>query len=271
MTTENENKKRPDGMYRAILKALFFSHYDKATKQTTPFQREEMVEVADRLGVELPKNKGDAIYNLRYRSKMPEEIKALAPKGHEWYLDSAGPAMYQFKLLRGTSRILPRTDAVAIKVPDATPEIIAAYAQSDEQALLARVRYNRLIDIFLGVTAYSLQNHMRTQVSKVQIEIDEIYVAVNRQGEQFVIPVQAKGGSDQLSVIQTRGDISCCKQKFPMLTCRPVSTQFMSDGVIAMFELVEDRGVIKVGEEKHYKLVPTSEISSEDLIRYRTR
>jgi len=49
----------------------------------------------------------------------------------------------------------------AIKIPDATPEIVAAYALSDEQALLAKVRYNRLLDIFLGVAAYSLQNHLR--------------------------------------------------------------------------------------------------------------
>lgn len=49
----------------------------------------------------------------------------------------------------------------AIKTPDATPEIAAAYALSDEQALLAKVRYNRLLDIFLSVAAYSLQNHLR--------------------------------------------------------------------------------------------------------------
>lgn len=272
MTETNDDKKRPNGMYKAILTALFFSHFDKKTKKTTPFHREEMVDVADRLRVKLPKNKGDAIYNLRYRAKqMPEEIASEAPVGYEWILDAAGPSMYQFKLLRGSSRIVPRKDAVAVKVPDATPEIITAYAQSDEQALLAKVRYNRLIDIFLGVTAYSLQNHMRTQVAKVQLEIDEIYVAVNRAGEQFVVPVQAKGGSDQLSVIQTRGDITCCKAKFPLLTCRPVSTQFMPDGVIAMFELVEDREAIKVLEEKHYKLVPASEISPGDLDQYRKR
>ena len=69
---------------------------------------------------------------------------------------------------------------------------------SDEQALLAKVRYNRLIDVFLGVAAYSLQNHLRTTVSDVgQLEIDEIYVGVDRQGRQYVMPVQAKGGSDR--------------------------------------------------------------------------
>jgi len=42
------------------------------------------------------------------------------------------------------------------KVPDSSPGIVAKYALSDEQALLAKVRYNRLVDIFSGVTCYSL-------------------------------------------------------------------------------------------------------------------
>ena len=48
------------------------------------------------------------------------------------------------------------------KIPDGTPSIVRKYSISDEQALSAIVRYNRLIDIFLGVTCYSLQNHLRT-------------------------------------------------------------------------------------------------------------
>jgi len=49
----------------------------------------------------------------------------------------------------------------ATKIPDSTPELVGAYALDDEQALLAIVRYNRLIDIFLSLTTYSLQNHLR--------------------------------------------------------------------------------------------------------------
>jgi hypothetical protein len=48
------------------------------------------------------------------------------------------------------------------KVPDSTPGVVAKYALSAEQALLAKVRYNRLVDIFTGVACSSLQNHLRT-------------------------------------------------------------------------------------------------------------
>ena len=68
---------------------------------------------------------------------------------------------------------------------------------SDEQALLARVRYNRLVDIFLGIACYSLQNHLRTTASNMgQVETDELYVGVDRRGSHYVVPIQAKGGKD---------------------------------------------------------------------------
>ena len=162
------------------------------------FERSELNSNAKKLNIELPDNLGDVIYSFRYRASLPNDIVKTAKAGKEWIIEPAGRARYRFKLAR-VSRIIPNPELLAIKIPDATPEIIAANALSDEQALLAKVRYNRLIDIFLGITTYSLQSHLRTTVTKMgQIEIDEVYVGVNRNGQQFVVPVQAKGGTDRL-------------------------------------------------------------------------
>jgi len=194
--------------------------------------------------------------------------KKTQPKGMEWVIEGAGRAKYLFKLVK-VNRILPNENLIAIKIPDATPEIISAYSLSDEQALLAKVRYNRLIDIFLGIATYSLQNHLRTSVKGTgQVEIDEIYVGVDRNGCQYVIPVQAKGGKDQLSVVQTKQDLDCCKEKFANLVCRSVSAQFINDDLIALFELTLEDGMVKVVEEKHYRLVPASKIAKKDLAGY---
>ena len=134
---------------------------------------------------------------------------------------------------------------------------------------MAKVRYNRLVDVFLGITAYSLQNHLRTTVKDVgQIEIDEIYVGIDRHGRQFVVPVQAKDGSDKHGVVQTQQDVAFCGQAFKHLECRPVSAQLMSDQRIAMFELAVVDGVIKVVDEKHYQLVAANSILPEDLKTY---
>jgi hypothetical protein len=104
-----------------------------------------------------------------------------------------------------------------------------------------------------------------------QIEVDEVYVGLNRHGQQFVVPVQAKGGTDQLGVTQTRRNIACCLQKFPRLACRPVSAQFMTDDTIALFELALQGDDVKIAEEKHYKLVPSDQISGDDLMLYARR
>ena len=205
------------------------------------------------------------------RAQLPDSIRKTAAKGNEWIIDAAGRAKYVFKLVK-INRIVPRSDLVTIKVPDATPEIVLGYAQGDEQALLAKVRYNRLVDIFLSLTTYSLQNHLRTTVKgKGQIEIDELYVGLDRHGNHYVIPIQAKGGADQLSVVQTAQDLACCKEKFPGLICRALSAQFMDADRIALFELTLEEDEVKVVDEKHYKLVPAKEISPEDLASYRVR
>ena len=95
---------------------------------------------------------------------------------------------------------MPNPNLATTKIPDATPGIIARNAFSDEQAVLALVRYNRLIDIFLGIACYSLQNHLRTTVRGLgQVETDEIYVGLDKRGSHYVVPVQAKGGNDRLN------------------------------------------------------------------------
>lgn len=256
--------------YKALIEAIFIDRYRKGAREFE-FEREELEHAAKKLGIKLPKNLGDIVYSMRYRTPMPESVLRTQPRGMEWVIEGLGKAQYAFKLVK-INRINPNPELVVVKVPDATPEIISAYSLSDEQALLAKVRYNRLIDIFLGVVAYSLQNHLRTTVKGIgQIEIDEIYVGINTNGSQYVIPVQAKGGTDQLSTVQTKQDIACCQEKFPELICRSVSAQFMADDLIAMFELALEDEQIKVVEERHYRLVASDEIDGDDLRSYAGR
>ncbi|HRZ37107.1 MAG TPA: endonuclease [Candidatus Paceibacterota bacterium] len=260
-------KKRTENRYTKLIESIFLDGYREGITEV-PFHRDALAKTARRLRVTLPKNLGDAIYSIRYRMHLPDSIARTQPPGQEWIIEGRGKSRYAFRLV-SINRILPNPQIAEIKIPDATPEIVSAYALSDEQALLAKVRYNRLLDIFLGVAAYSLQNHLRTTVSGLgQVEIDEIYVAVDARGRQFVIPVQAKGGSDRLSTVQTRQDMACCSQKFPQLICRPISAQFVATDLIALFALREVDKEIRIVEEKHYKLVPFEQIAPEDLRIY---
>lgn len=145
------------------------------------------------------------------------------------------------------------------------------YAQGDEQALLAKLRYNRLLDIYSGVTTYSLQSHMRTTITEGQMETDEVYVGVDSHGAHFVFPIQAKGGSDFLSIVQIWQDFKMCTKKFANLRARPIAAQFMDDNVIAMFSFDWDGGdgvSIAAASERHYKLVPPGNLTSQELAAY---
>ena len=244
-----------DSRYKSLVEKIFFDKYVKG-KTNISFPRDDLTAAAQSLGIDLPKNLGDVIYSIRYRTALPDKILATQPRGKEWVIEGEGRSLYAFRLVP-VNRIHPNTQMLPIKIPDATPEIVSAYALGYEQALLAKVRYNRLVDIFLGIASYSLQNHLRTTVDGVgQVEIDEIYVGVDKHGRQYILPVQAKGGSDQLSVIQTKQDLACCSKKFPQLICRPISAQFISDNLIALFELTLAEDQIRIIEEKHYRLVP---------------
>lgn len=259
--------------YSDILAGIFRHHHSTGTT-SFEFRREELEQIASGRGIRLPKNLGDLIYSFRYRARMPDEIVRTAPAGKEWVIEGAGRSAYRFVLVR-TNRIVPGESHDLIKIPDATPQIVARNAKSDEQALLAKVRYNRLIDLFLRIAAYSLQSHLRTFVKTVgQVETDEVYVGVRNTGQQFVVPVQAKGGKDQISVVQIRQDLAFCRAVFPDLTARPVAVQFRDDAgeqTIVMFELAERDAEIRIVDEKHYRLVPAADISGDELRRIAER
>jgi len=252
------------------MEEVFTSRYRKGMMHVD-FARTDIETAAEQIGVQLPKNIGDIVYSLRYRKSQPESIRATAPEGYEWIIRGTGSGRYRFVLVRPVS-LVPNEHMGATKVPDATPGVVEMYALGDEQALLARLRYNRLIDIVTGITCYSLQSHLRTKVPNIgQVETDELYVGVDKKGRQYVLPVQAKGGRDELNIVQIEQDVALCALKFPDLICLPVAAQFMRDRVICLFSFEEAGDEVKVLAERHYRLVEPGELTAEDLAAYRNR
>ena len=257
--------------YSRIIEDVFFEHYVSGDS-VVPFVRDDIVRSAGRLDIPLPKNLGDVVYSFRHRNPLPDSIIREARAGQSWVIVGRGQAKYAFQL-KPISKIQPDPMLAVTKVPDATPGIVARYALTDEQALLAKLRYNRLVDIFTGVTCYSIQNHLRTTVRSIgQIETDEIYVGLDKRGAHFVLPVQAKGKADQIGVVQIEQDLALCQEKFPELIARPIAAQFLEDESIALFEFGKDPddGVVKLAE-RHYRLVQEHELSADELQLYRSR
>lgn len=265
-----EEPDSPGSTYAAIIAQIFRRRYRKGAEEFV-FDRDEIEEAASSAGVKKPKNLGDVVYSFRYRRALPHSILKTQPKDRSWLILGAGDAKYRFRLAK-LAHIKPTVGLMVRKIPDATPEIISQYARKEEQALLAKIRYNRLVDIFLGIATYSLQNHLRTKVANYgQIEIDELYVGVDTYGVHYVVPVQAKAGRDFLGVIQSIQDAAFCASEplYSSCVCRPVSAQFLDENTIALFETVFDGNEVSIKQEKHYRLAAAKEISNEDLKRYR--
>lgn len=257
--------------YDMIIEAVFFAHFVEGGKEFY-FNRMEIEETAKQIGVSVPKNIGDVIYTYRYRQKLPQRVLDSAPRGKQWVIRSAGYGKYKFGLT-ALAVVNPTPGLVETKILNATPGVIARYSLTDEQALLAIVRYNRLLDIFTGTTCYSLQSHLRTTVSDLgQVEVDELYIGVDSRGAHYAIPIQAKGWKDIIGIVQIEQDFAVCKEKFPLLIPRPVAVQFMTENLIAMIEFEQDNcGEVAISGEKHYKIVEQDELTDEELKIYKSR
>ncbi|MFN2507427.1 MAG: hypothetical protein ABR589_01490 [Chthoniobacterales bacterium] len=126
-----------------------------------------------------------------------------------------------------------------------------------------------MVDLFTGLTCYSLQSHLRSSVAGIGgVETDELYVGVDRHGVHYVLPVEAKGAREHLGVVQIEDAIALCAEKFSTLVCRPIAAQFMRDDVIALFEFESTDGQVTIRDERHYRLVPAEQLTAEELAQY---
>lgn len=253
--------------YTQILEHVFFDNF-RPGLTVVRFERDELNKAAELLKLQPIKNLGDIIYTFNFRMELPESLAKHAPQtnlGKSWIIRHIGRGVYEFSL--GLRDTIPNPNLVSIKVPDATPGVIVQHALTDEQATLAKVRYNRLVDIFSGVTCYSLQSHLRTSVEGIgQIETDEIYVGINKSGAQFVFPIEGKGEGEKIGAVQIEQDMEMAAQKFPDLICIAIAAQSLDKNTVCLmsFKKSED-GNILIDEERHYSLVPPEKITPTEL------
>ena len=258
--------------YERIITHIFEEHYEGASKGFE-FSRSEINQAAQGLQMSQVKNVGDVIYTFRSRKTLPHAIRSKAPEGREWVIRTTATGHYRFDLITHASfEVNPQLAETSI--PDSTPALIHLYKQSDEQALLAIVRYNRLIDVFTRLSCFSVQSHLRTSLTgSGQIEVDELYVGLDRKGAHYVIPVEVKSAKDVIGYIQVDNMFELCAQRFPHLNPRPLGAQFIDDDGIALFEFerLHDGVSIGIASERHYRLVPHHDLPDELIATYGRR
>lgn len=63
--------------YARIIEEIFTGHFTEGVREFE-FERQELLDVAARLKIALPKNVGDVVYSFRYRADLPARVRSTA-------------------------------------------------------------------------------------------------------------------------------------------------------------------------------------------------
>jgi hypothetical protein len=236
--------------YDEVILEVFLRHYCEGASYLK-FEKDELAEACVEHGITV-RNIPDIIYTYRSRRMLPAKILAT---GH-WAIEPAGRGSYAFRLLRNPSYFeIPFGEYAPVDIYNAIPEVVEGLLRQDEQSLLTRILYNRLIDIFTGLTCFHIQNHYRSFVTGMgEVELDALYVGVNKTGTLFVLPIEAKsqGESERIGRIQVSQMAKLVRQDFPDLRRRILAVKALAGGTIAVVEFddheePDDFGIVFIG------------------------
>jgi hypothetical protein len=231
--------------YDEVILEVFLHHYHEGANRLV-FKKDELAEVCRNHGITV-RNIPDIIYTYRARRTLPAKILAT---GH-WAIEPAGRGAYAFRLLRNSPHFeIPLADYAPVNIYNAIPEVVEGLLRHDEQSLLTRVLYNRLVDIFTGLTCFHIQNHYRSFVTGMgEVELDALYVGVDKTGTLFVLPVEAKSQaeSEMLGRIQVSQMAKLVRQDFAQLHRRVLAVKALADGTIAMVEFDDHEEPDEIG------------------------
>jgi len=166
------------------------------------------------------KNIPDIKYTYDARKSFPQSI---LDEGH-FAIIGAGKGDYNFVELSKPNLISTQDLGISkiYTVSDKTPQVVKEIVGNDEQAMLAAIQHNEILNLLFSQKVFHVQNHLRTTISLGQIEIDSVFITENRK----IIPISAKGKNDYLSYTQILNLNRFCSEKYP-------SYQFCSFGAFA--------------------------------------
>ena len=235
--------------YDEVLLGVFLAHYKEGADRLV-FRKDELLEICREHGITV-RNIPDIVYTYRARRPLPSRILST---GH-WAIEPAGRGKYAFRLLHNPPRFdIPFRDYAPVDIYNAIPEVVEGLLRHDEQSLLTRVLYNRLVDIFTGLTCFHIQNHYRSFVADMgEVELDALYVGVDKTGVLFIVPVEAKseGESEMIGRVQISQMAKLVRQSFPHLRRRILAIKALSDRTISIAEFddhqePDDLGIVSV-------------------------
>jgi len=243
---------KADNSYKQVIAHVFEQRWETGLTEV-PFSKDDVLDAAAALKIRI-KNHGDIIYTFRSRDDLPETIT----RHGNWMIASRGSGLYAFVQVTGSTLVEVPVTLKAFPIPYAVPDIVARHLSRDEQGLLTIARYNRILDVFTGLACFHLQSHVRTQIKgHGQVEIDELYVGVDKDGRGFVLPVEGKEEGESLGIDKAVSLTLFAKAKYPELICRPIAIIREGEHQLSCVEFEPATAIdnVKVLEMRRYRLV----------------
>jgi len=220
--------------YDRVISEVFRRHYRKG-EERLEFDKDEIAQVCQEQGITV-RNTPDVVYTYRARQELPPAILA---KGH-WAIQPAGRGKYAFRLLSNPARFeVPFGDYSPVDIYNAIPEVVEGLLRKDEQSLVTTVVYNRLVDIFTGLTCFHIQSHYRSFLKRVgEVELDALFVGVDKTGTLHVVPVEAKSQaeSEMIGRVQVWQMAMLARQDFGKLQRRIIAVKALRDETVGFVE-----------------------------------
>lgn len=235
-------KSQSSQVIERIFEAIFVSG-----QTNLPIEHSVFRELASNLRLANYSDLDDVFATYRSGRELPKEISASAPEGYEWVIECGDTGLFAFSLKRSLE-LFP-DEITLVTIPDSTHSLVAQYASSDLLAMLARIRYNRLVDLLSGVISFYLQSYVR-EVG--QAETDDLYVGIDRRGNHCVFPVIAIGLSETVPRSLIEYTFAMCRARFPTLVAKPIGAIKTDVNTIALFEFGYVQSELVVKNKRHY-------------------
>ena len=236
---------RAPSKVKRALTHIFRKKYKPGLKEIT-FTRKELTETIEELGIP-SRNPAHIPYEASKRGGMPKEI-----------------------IEAGFNTILNKKEAYAlvyiennvIEFPESKPIIYASkikpslmkhiipngLAKADEQTMLSIINKHKILEHFLGLEIQHYVPHRRCSLPNIgQVEIDQIAWGIQNNDDDVVIPIEAKGGKENLTRSQMKNCVYYAQANHPGVKIRPVAIKLFPGNDIGVVETDLETNPIKFG------------------------
>ena len=140
----------------------------------------------------------------------------------------------------------PNPNLFATKIIDITPKCVVPYGEKDTHALFAIIEANRLIDVFLGISAVRYRGPFFRR-----FRIDHFFHGIDPHGRRLTIALYSKVADANFRWMAD-GPPRKAREQEPIR--RIVTAQFVGRDSVAMFEWKTEGKRPKIIAEARYQL-----------------